>query len=98
MADKKLTLLELNLGDGTVQIGPATLGGEPNETPEPDADDAAADEDDHDGCGCPGRKAGKLLLVVLALAFLALAIKKVLGGGEDLDELEDLAELDEDEG
>jgi len=97
MADKKLTLLELNLGDGTVQIGPATLGGEPNETPAPDTDDADTDTDqgDDDGCGCPGRKVGKLLLVALVLALLALGIKKALGGGEDLDELEALADLDE---
>jgi hypothetical protein len=99
MAKKKLTLLELNLGDGTIQIGPATLGDGANGTPETetetDADDAVDGADD--GCGCPGRKAGKLLLVVLVLALLVFGIKKALGGGEDLDELEDLADLDADD-
>jgi hypothetical protein len=98
MADKKLTLLELNLGDGTVQIGPATLGGDDDGL---DLDDDGLDDDSDGesggGAGCPGRKAGKLLLVLGALGVLALLVKKLLGGGEyeDLDELEDLAELDE---
>jgi len=98
MADKKFTLLELHLGDGTVQIGPATLGGtdEAAEPAEPDAEESA-DGDDEGGCGCPGRTVGKLLLAVLVLALLVLGVKKALGGGEDLDELEDLADLDEGE-
>jgi len=92
MADKKFTLLELHLGDGTVQIGPATIGDESSDVTEPEAKDS--DEEDG-GCGCPARKVGKLLFVVLVVALLALGIKKALGGGEDLDELEDLADLDE---
>mgnify|MGYP006281923155 CR=1 FL=1 len=110
MADKKLTLLELNLGDGTVQIGPATLGGDDGglELDDDDLDDDLdldlgldLDDDGEDesggGASCPGRKAGKLLLVLGVLGVLALLVKKLLGGGEyeDLDELEDLAELDE---
>jgi len=91
MADKKFTLLELHLGDGTVQIGPATIGDEPSGVTEPEAEDA--DEGDG-GCGCPGRKAGKLLLVLLVLALVVVVVKKVLGGSEELDELE---ALDEDE-
>mgnify|MGYP000170990375 CR=1 FL=1 len=97
MADKKFTLLELNLGDGTIQIGPATLGEGSSDEAEPAPDDSdPADDETSGGCGCPGKKAGKLLAVVLVLALVALAAKKLLGGSvEDLDELEDLADLDE---
>jgi hypothetical protein len=105
MADKKYTLLELNLGDGTVQIGPATLGdgasavGTDTDT-DTDTDepiDSDGGDGDSGGCGCPARKAGKLLLVLGVLAVVTLVAKKLLGGGEyeELDELEDLSELDE---
>jgi hypothetical protein len=96
MADKKFTLLELHLDDGSIQIGPSALGDEDNEITEPESED----EDEggsEDGGTCPGRKAGKLLVVLLVLGLLALGLKKALGGGEDLDELEDLADLDEGE-
>ncbi|MEF8855889.1 MAG: hypothetical protein V5A16_00555 [Haloplanus sp.] len=94
MADKKFTLLELHLGDGTVQIGPATLdGGDASD----DATESGADDATGNGGCCPGRKVGKLLLALLVLALFALGLKKTLGGGEDLDELEDLADLDEGE-
>jgi hypothetical protein len=93
MADKKFTLLELHLDDGSIQVGPSALGTEDNEITEPETEDP-----DEDGGGtCPGRKVGKLLVVLLVLALLALGLKKALGGGEDLDELEDLADLDEGE-
>ncbi|AZH25437.1 hypothetical protein [Haloplanus aerogenes] len=95
MADKKFTLLELHLGDGTVQIGPATIGDESaNEITEPEQKDP---DESEDGGACPMRKAGKLLVVLAVLVLLTLGVKKVLGGGEDLEELEDLADLDEDE-
>jgi hypothetical protein len=93
MADKKFTLLELHLDDGSIQIGPSAIGAEDNEITEPESKDP--DESESDGGCCPGRKAGKLLVVLLVLAVLALGLKKLLGGGEDLDELEELAELDE---
>jgi len=101
MADKKITLIELNLGDGTIQIGPATLGdgasavGTDTDTGEPT--DSDGEDDESGGCGCPARKAGKLLLVLGVLAVVTLVAKKLLGGGEyeDLDELEDLSDLDE---
>jgi len=95
MADKKFTLLELHLDDGSIQVGPAALGAEDNEITEPETEDEDEDEVDGGGCGCPARKAGKLLVVLLVLAVLALGLKKLLGGGEELDELEELADLDE---
>jgi hypothetical protein len=98
MADKKLTLLELNLGDGTIQIGPATLGDDATGVDADTDEPGDVESDDGDGgCGCPARKVGKLLLVLGTLAVVAVLVKKLLGGGEygDLDELEDLAELDE---
>jgi hypothetical protein len=93
MADKKFTLLELHLDDGSVRLGPATLGAEDNEITEPESKDP--DESESDGGCCPGRKAGKLLIVLLVLAVLVFGLKKLLGGGEDLEELEELADLDE---
>jgi hypothetical protein len=92
MADKKFTLLELHLDEGSIQVGPAALGTEDNGITEPESKDP--DEGDDGGC-CPGRKLGKLLVVFLVLAVLALGLKKLLGGGDDLEELEDLADLDE---
>lgn len=92
MADKKFTLLELHLDEGSIQVGPSVIGDEQNAITEPESKDS--DEDD-DGGSCPGRKFGKLLLVLVVLVVLALGIKTVLGGGDDLDELEDLADLDE---
>jgi len=92
MADKKFTLLELHLADGSIRLGQSSPGTEADAA-EPDAD--AADGDD--GGYCPGRSVGKLLLVVLVIAVLALGIKTLLGGGDDLDELEDLADLDGDD-
>ena len=82
MADKKFTLLELHLDDGSIQVGPSVLGAEDNEITEPETED----EDESDGGTCPGRKVGKLLVVLLVLALLALGVKKLLGGGDDLDE------------
>jgi len=93
MADKKFTLLELHLDDGSIQVGPSVLGAEDNEITEPETED----EDESDCGTCPGRKVGKLLVVLLVLALLALGVKKLLGGGDDLDELEELADLDEGE-
>jgi hypothetical protein len=92
MADKKFTLLELHLDEGSIQIGPSVIGDEQTEITEPESKDP--DEGDDAGT-CPGRKAGKLLVVLLVLAVLTLGVKKLLGGGDDLDELEELADLDE---
>jgi len=94
MADKKFTLLELHLDEGSIQIGPSAIGDEQPEITEPESKDP--DESDDGGC-CPGRKAGKGLVVLLVLGVLVLGLKKVLGGGDDLDELEALADLDEDD-
>jgi hypothetical protein len=93
MVDRKLTLLELNFGDGTVQIGPPTVGGPSGN------DDATADGSDGEGDtvedgGSRGRGLGKLLVVLGALVVLAVAVSK-LRGDDDLDELEELADLDE---
>jgi len=95
MATKKFTLLELHLDEGSIQVGPASLGTSDESAPD-DGESVADGETVEDG-RCPGRTAGKLLLALLALALLAAVVKKVVGGGDDLDELEALAELDEDE-
>jgi hypothetical protein len=94
MAEKKFTLLELHLGDGTVQIGPATIGTEPDGPTEPEATDAH-ETGAEDAGGCPGRTAAKVLLVVAVIALAAGVARKLLGGDEELEELEELADLDE---
>ncbi|WP_248896980.1 hypothetical protein [Haloplanus halobius] len=92
MASKKFTLLELHFGDGTVQIGPATLGAGESSDAESE-DEADADTTDGDA-SCPVCTVGKLLLAAVVLALLAAVVRKVLGGDEDLEELEDLTDLD----
>jgi hypothetical protein len=89
MATKKFTLLELHLDDGSIQLGSKTLRGSGPSDDEPDAE--AGDESGESA----GSTVGKLLLASVALALLAAVAKRVLGGGDDLDELEDLADLDE---
>lgn len=99
MADKKFTLLELHLDEGSIQVGPAALGAGGDGITEPESKDSGEGEGEGEGEGdasCPGRKLGKLLVALLVIAVLVLGLKKVLGGGsEDLDELEELSELDE---
>ncbi|RCU45928.1 hypothetical protein DU504_00590 [Haloplanus salinus] len=99
MADKKFTLLELHLDEGSIQVGPAALGAGGDGITEPESKDSGEGEGEGESEGdasCPGRKLGKLLVALLVIAVLVLGLKKVLGGGsEDLDELEELSELDE---
>jgi hypothetical protein len=91
MADKKFTLLELHLDEGSIQVGPAALGAGGDGITEPESKDSGEGD-----ASCPGRKLGKLLVALLVIAVLVLGLKKVLGGGsEDLDELEELSKLDE---
>lgn len=105
MADKKFTLLELHLDEGSIQVGPAALGAGGDGITEPESKDSGEGEGESESesegegegdASCPGRKLGKLLVALLVIAVLVLGLKKVLGGGsEDLDELEELSELDE---
>lgn len=101
MADKKFTLLELHLDEGSIQVGPAALGAGGDGITEPESKDSGESEGESEGesggdASCPGRKLGKLLVTLLVIAVLVLGLKKVLGGGsEDLDELEELSKLDE---
>ncbi|MFB6255972.1 MAG: hypothetical protein ABEH58_04465 [Haloplanus sp.] len=95
MADRKFTLVELHLDEGSIQVGSSGLGVE-NGVTDPSAETEADGESGNGGTG-PGRSVGKFLVVLVGVALLALGFKKLLGGGEDLDELEDLADLDEGE-
>jgi hypothetical protein len=85
MADRKLTLLEVHFGDGTVQFGSSGAGETPARSSEPGDDDA-----DGYGSGGPGRGVVLLLLVVLA----GVAVSRLLGGGDlaELERLDDLAD------
>lgn len=97
MAGKKFTLLELYLDE--IQIGPATLGDSTAAEQSLDADADADGADETSGCGCRGKKVGKLLAALLVVALVVLVAKKLLGGEvedfEDLADFEDLDDLDE---
>ncbi|WP_423750574.1 hypothetical protein [Salinirarus marinus] len=102
MADKKFTLLELHLDEGSIQFGPSQMGdvvGKRKTEAAPTGDgDANADADesaDAGGCSCPGGRAGKLLAVLVVALVVAVAAKKLLGGDEALDELDELDDLAE---
>jgi hypothetical protein len=90
MADTKFTLLELHLGDGAVRIGSRT----PGEGSTDVNAESGSDTDDDDGGTCPARTAAKLLLAVGGLVALLLVASKLLGDDEDIEELEELADLD----
>jgi hypothetical protein len=101
MADKKFTFFEFHLHDSDVQFGPsapdegvddldADLGLDLGNDGLDDLDIGSADESD-DG-SCPGRSVGKLLLALVAVVAVVVAAKKLLGGDEDLSELEELDE------
>jgi|SRR6056297_1382279 len=100
-----ITIFELHF-DGGLQLGPsfgddpepdveATDGGEP--TPG-DRDDTASDDDapavdvDVEESGAPVKGA---ILGVLALVALAIAARVLLGGDDDVDDVE-IVDLDED--
>lgn len=98
MSEKSLTLLELHLDDGRIQIGPRSLStgrstreeadGEAGDVDVIDGSDESADGDGAD----TGGSAAKALLALLVVATLALAAWKLLGG-EDLEAVEELDEL-----
>jgi hypothetical protein len=97
----EITVLSVRLGDGSIQVGPKTLGGRTDaDAGESDADagesdDDAGDESDDDtgGGGSPGRRIATLLLAVGVAALLVALIARALGDDEGLEELEELEEL-----
>lgn len=99
MADRKITLFELHFDRG-FQIGPKTIGvggdgEEEAEELEADADEEEF-EDESDSSGPGG--AGKALLALVALAGIALVVKRILGGDDDDEdpfEDEEQAEIEE---
>jgi hypothetical protein len=97
MADKKFTFLEFHLHDSDLQFGPEMIGdvvgsvGGDAGTEESDGEPMGHDVEVDDG-DCPGRSIGKVLLAVAALVVVAVAVKKLRGGDEELAELEELDE------
>jgi len=97
MSEKSLTLLELHLGDGDINIGPFGItSGVDGADAAPavdgtvDADVNEPDEADEssDRSRCTAKSVGGLLLALGALAVVAVAVAKLLGGddaGIDLD-------------
>jgi hypothetical protein len=99
MADKKFTFLEFHLHDSDLQFGPEMIGdvvgsvggdaGTEESGDEPTGQEVEVEGDDG---SCPGRTVGKLLLVLVAVVAVVVAAKKLLGGDEELSELEELDE------
>jgi hypothetical protein len=76
MGDRKITLLELHL-DGETQFGPSAL---PNVTGGPgESEEGDSDTEDEGGAGAPVRG----VLGLLALLFVVVAVKKLVGGSGD---------------
>lgn len=95
MPDKKFTFLEFHLHDADLQFGPESIGDVVGSVggdagTEESADEPMGHEVEVDDEGCPGRSLGKGLLALVALVVVAVAAKKLLGGGGDLSELEEL--------
>lgn len=91
MSEKSLTLLELHLGDGDVNIGPFGITSGVDEGDAAPAverqDDADVDEpEESDGSSrCTAKAVGGLLLALGALAVVAVAAAKLLGGDDGVD-------------
>ncbi|OYR38546.1 hypothetical protein [Halorubrum sp. Hd13] len=91
MADSSVTLLEIHLGDGDIEIGPFDLFNAGDESAT-DADseaeveaeaeaDADATDDDSDG-GVSARSVAGLLLALGALVAIAVGVAKLRGDEE----------------
>jgi len=87
MADSSVTLLEIHLGDGDIEIGPFDLFNADDDSAtdadseaEPEAD-ADATDDDSVG-GCRARSVAGLLLALAALAVVAVGVAKLRGDDE----------------
>lgn len=85
MGDRKFILFEFHQ-DGDLQIGPKTVstGGSGESEPDEEAAEADVDLDVEGGGGSPSVLGAVLALVVLF--GLALAARKLLGGGSDVEE------------
>lgn len=91
MTDSSITLLEVHLGDGNVEIGPFELfgatddpvvgpGSEAAATDDGAGDDGAGDDGavETDG-GCRARSVGGLLLALAALVAVAIGVARLRG-------------------
>lgn len=94
MADKQFTLLELHLHDGISLSATKLLGDEEASGSDDISQGETADAPIQSDRTCLARKAGRLFLA-LALIAAVVAVTRRLASGDD--ELEALADLDEDE-
>ena len=107
MAD--ITIFEINLGDGELQFGPKTIGGDlPSGTGQVGSDGTADSDSDgaddagrscpcpccDDGCDCRACKCGKTALAFGLLVAVAVVAWRLFGDS-DLGAVEELDELDE---
>lgn len=89
MSEKSITLLELHLGDGDINVGPFGVTGrldETEETPEVGGEnDGNGVEAAEESGGCPAKSIGGLLLLIGVLAAVGVGVAKLLGGDDDVD-------------
>ena len=95
MADKKFTFLEFHLHDSDLQFGPKSIGGEFVEEmagESGEAEGTGREIEVAEGEGSNGPSVAKALLALVVLAVLVYAVRTLLGGDEELAELEELDE------
>ena len=85
MANSSITLLEVHLGDGDIEIGPFELFGASDEPPaitEPEAEPEADGGDTESDGGVSARSVAGLLLALAALGAVAVGVAKLRGDEE----------------
>ncbi|SNR47655.1 hypothetical protein [Halorubrum vacuolatum] len=89
MSDRSLTLLEIHLGDATIQIGPKTIGSKMATRDVSETEEEASDDPENRRCAL---RTPLLVLLVLGVvaAVVAVVWKQVAANG-----LEDATALDE---
>ncbi|MFB6154549.1 MAG: hypothetical protein ABEJ22_01555 [Haloferacaceae archaeon] len=93
MADKEFTFFELHLHDADVQFGPESIGSGVLGSDEGDSEETEPTGHDVEVAASEGGGAGTAvaaLVVLVAVAALVYAAKKLLGGDDELAELEEL--------
>lgn len=86
MSDRSLTLLEIHLGDGDIDIGPlGVLGGTDQAIDDEEPAEVDVDAEPAESDGSTAQRVGGLLLALTALVVVAVAVVKLLGDEETVD-------------
>ncbi|WP_435074514.1 hypothetical protein [Halorubrum sp. HHNYT27] len=86
MGESSITILELHLGDGDIEIGPFELFGSADGAELTAVADAEADDDETDvgsDGGVSAKSVAGLLLALIALAAVAVGVAKLRGDEEE---------------